>query len=112
MSSSSIFTEATIRGVLTAFLNAALIFLSSLQMNVDMRVALIISGQVFIAQTLLRVFGEGAYDSRRNAVGDVHRSDVGSNEVVTRVSVPTNPPEPSTTTTTTVTTNPDDSPGT
>lgn len=109
MNMGSVFNAALLRAFIISVLLAAAEVGNALAASGSDREIIAIAIRVFAQAMVLRM-GEGVYDMSRARVGDVHRSDVGSTEVITRTSVPTTPPEPSTTTTTVVTTNPDDKP--
>lgn len=69
---------AVLRALQVALGAAALSFLGSLQQGQPVRAALIIAGLAALAALGIRGAGEGLYDSRRAAVGDVKPGDVGA----------------------------------
>lgn len=69
---------AVLRALLIAAGAAALAFLEGLQQGQPVRSALIIAGLAALAALGIRGVGEGLYDSRRAAVGDVKPGDVGA----------------------------------
>jgi hypothetical protein len=85
------FKAALIRGVIISLITAGATLFASLADTSSWSSAFIAAGAAFFSAMAVRVGGEGAYDTNRNARGDVRAGDVGAAAAAATPATPATP---------------------
>jgi hypothetical protein len=85
MDAGAVFTAAFFRGLMLALLSGAGAAVSAMLAGMDDRSAILTGVAVFATTMTGRVLAEGGYDANRAKTGDIHSSDVGVGQTITKI---------------------------